>query len=279
MEESTSHTIHNGEPTMSLTFGAGPLAAHPPKTVNYRLESPAHALFMHPFARRVRALREGKVVLDTDRGFLLHETGLQPVLYAPVEDFAEELLTPTDHTTHCPFKGDASYHSLTVGETTVDNAVWSYPDPTPEALWLRGLASLYWDAADTWLDEDERVRGHLRDPYHRVDVRSSTRLVRVALGDTTLALTSSPKVLSETGLPNRLYIPLADVHQEYLAPSRTRTHCPYKGDAVYHDVRVGGTVASDAAWSYRRTLKDGYDVRDHVCFLHDDLTVTEELQP
>ncbi|TDQ46851.1 DUF427 domain-containing protein [Actinorugispora endophytica] len=264
---------------MSLTLGGGPLSARPPATVNYRLERPEHALFMHPFPRRVRAERGGRTVLDTERGLLLHETRLLPVLYAPVEDFDRSLLRDSDHTTHCPYKGDAVYRTLAAGESVFPDAVWSYPEPRAEAAWLSGLAAMYWDAADAWYDEDERVRGHLRDPYHRVDVRRSARRVRVSLGDAVVALTDRPRVLSETGLPNRLYVPRGDVRDGVLVPGATRAYCPYKGEAAYFGVRLDGRELADAAWCFPDPLKDGLDVRDHVCFLHDELTTEVEPRP
>jgi uncharacterized protein (DUF427 family) len=155
---------------------------------------------MQQFPRRVRATFGGQTVLDTTRGMLLHETGLPPQLYVPHEDIRAGLLRPTEHHTYCPFKGTASYWTVTVGDLEADNAIWYYPEPNAESAWLRGYAGFYWGAMDEWYDEDELVEGHLRDPYHRVDVRRSSRPVRVLLGDTVIAQTNAPLLLSETGL-------------------------------------------------------------------------------
>lgn len=132
-----------------------------------------------------------------------------------------------------PFKGDARYWSVRAGGRHTDNGVWEYPDPPASASWLRDHLAIDWDTADAWLDEDERVESHLRDPYHRVDVWQSTRHVRVLLGDVTIAETSRPMLLSETGLPNRYYLLPGDVHREVLTESSTRSVCPYKGTATY----------------------------------------------
>src|ERR1700732_989757 len=168
---------------MSLTFSAGPLSGHPPETVNYRIEGPAHKLLMHEFPRRVRAVFGGQTVVDTTRAVLLHETGLPPQVYVPVQDIRADLIQPTEHHTYCPFKGTASYWTVTAARQgqqsqVAENAIWSYPEPNPEASWLKGYAGFYWGAMDEWYDEDERVEGHLPDPYHRVDVRRSSRHVR-----------------------------------------------------------------------------------------------------
>ncbi len=236
---------------MSLTFSAGPrsggpLSGHPPKTVNYVIEGPAHKLLMHEFPRRLRATFGGQTVVDTTRAVLLHETGLPPQVYVPIDDIRADLIEPTDHHTYCPFKGTASYWTVTAGGQQAENAIWSYPDPNQEASWLAGYAGFYWDAMDEWFDEDEQVHGHLRDPYHRVDVRRSSRPVRVKAGDTVLAETTHPLLLSETGLPNRFYIPAQDVRQDLLEPSDTHTHCPYKGTASYWSVTNGGGKLTDA---------------------------------
>ncbi|TQM68690.1 uncharacterized protein (DUF427 family) [Actinomadura hallensis] len=254
---------------MSLTMRPGPLSGSPGDAVNYTIQGPEHLLFMHDFPRRVRAVFAGETVLDTDRGRLLHETGLLPVLYVPEEDVRTDLLERTDRTTHCPFKGDAAYWTLRAGDRESENAVWAYPEPKAESAWLRGLMAFYWNRVDAWFDEDEEVRGHLRDPYHRVDARESSRHVRVLLKGEVVAETDRPKVLSETGLPNRFYIPAEDVRRDLLTRSEKRTVCPYKGEATYWSL----DGAEDAAWSYEEPLENALKVRGHLCFLHDAITV------
>src|SRR5215217_5815196 len=157
---------------MSLTLGTGPLGTRPAGDFNFSLDgAPAHRIYFEPFPRRVRAMVGDRVVLDSVRGALLHESNIPPVLYVPIEDIDPELLRGSDHSTHCPFKGDASY--LHLGE--IENAVWTYRDPIDSAQWLEGYASLYWDKADAWFIEDERVFHRIRDPYHRVDVYEASR--------------------------------------------------------------------------------------------------------
>jgi uncharacterized protein (DUF427 family) len=258
---------------MSLTLSSGPLSGSAPETVNYRIDGPAHKLLMHQFPRRVRAVLGGQTVFDTTRAMLLHETGLLPQVYVPLDDIRADLIQPTDHHTYCPFKGTASYWTVTAGGQVAENAIWGYPEPNDEAGWLEGYAGFYWNAMDEWYDEDERVEGHLRDPYHRVDVRRSSRPVRVLLGDTVLAETTSPLLLSETGLPNRFYIPAADVRQDLLEESDKHTVCPYKGTASYWTISAGDRKLADAVWSYPQAEGDSAAVSGYLSFLHDDLTV------
>ncbi len=251
---------------MTLTLGHGPLAQEPRTKVNYRLEGPDHRLFFDPFPRRVRALFGGEIVLDSRNAMLLHETTLLPQLYVPMADLREDCLAGSDHTTRCPFKGRASYWTLQSGERSAPDAVWSYEEPTSEASWLKGYCALAFDAADAWFDEDQEIAGNLRDPYHRVDVRESSRHVRILAAGELIADTTRPKVLSETGLPNRYYIPPGDVRRELLEPSATHTVCPYKGTASYVTVRLGDRRIQDAAWFYPAPLEGALEAAGHLAF-------------
>ncbi len=236
---------------MTLTLGSGPFSGNGAGSINFSLDdAPSHRLLFENYPRRVRALVGGHTVLDSTRGKLLFETGITPVYYLPVEDLDGDSLEESDHATHCPFKGDASYWHLHVGDHTFENAVWLYPEPLAAAGWLEGYCSLYTDAVDLWLHEDEPVRGHLRDPYHRVDVLESSRKVTVEAGGETIAESDRPKMLFETGLAPRPYLLRADVLPGILSPSEKTTRCPYKGEASYWHLHVGDEVFEDAAWSY-----------------------------
>jgi uncharacterized protein (DUF427 family) len=255
---------------MSLTIGTGPLAGAPGGTFNFSLDhAPAHRIFFADFPRRLRALAGGRVLFDTEGAKLLYETGIKPVPYIPLGDFDRSLLEPTEHSTHCPFKGDASYYSA----AGVENAVWEYRDPKPEAAWLRGYAAPYWHKMDAWFVEEEPVFGHLRDPYHRVDVFESSRPVIVRANGRVIARSERPKLLFETGLATRVYIPRADVAAGALRPAEKRTICPYKGQATYWSL----DGIADAAWSYEAPLAEAAKVAGHVSFDADGVEV--ELGP
>ncbi len=253
---------------MSLTLSNGPLSSHRPSEVNYRIDGPKRLLLFEEFPRRVRAEPGGEVVADTRHGRLLHESSLLPVLYVPDVDLAPNLLEQAEHTTHCPFKGDAAYWSVRAGDRFAENAVWAYPDPIDDASWLRGFKAIEWGAMERWYDEDEEVQGHLRDPYHRVDVRLTTRPVRVVAGGEVLAESTRAKVLSETGLPNRYYLPREDVGAD-LEISDTTSVCPYKGTSTYWST----SSLEDVAWSYEEPLEAAMRTAGHVTFLHEDVAV------
>jgi uncharacterized protein (DUF427 family) len=261
---------------MSLTMRPGPLSTSPTPEVNYRVEGPAHRILFEPHPRRIRAELDGHTVLDTVGARLLHESNILPRLYVPLEDFDASLIERTDHTTHCPFKGDASYWSVRAGDRVAENAIWAYEDPLPEASWLAGYASMYWEAADAWYEEDEQVFGHLRDPYHRVDVCGSSRHAVARAGGEVLAETDSPVLLFETGFPVRVYFRPEDVRAELLTPSDRTTICPYKGTATYWSVTVGGETIPDAVWTYAEPLDESHAIAGLQSFLADGVVVELE---
>jgi uncharacterized protein (DUF427 family) len=115
---------------LSLTLANGPLSREPGAT-NYTIEGPENRMLFQAFPRRVRALLVERTVLVTRNGKLLHEAGYLPRLYMPREDIHVELLEATHHTTNCPFKGDASYWSVRVGDRVTENAVWAYAAARP----------------------------------------------------------------------------------------------------------------------------------------------------
>lgn len=252
---------------MALTLGSGPFGEQSTGEFNFEVAAPrGHALYLEDSPKRVRAVFNGETVADSRRVKLLHETNHLPVYYFPEEDIRGDLLQPTDHTTHCPFKGDASYRSVRVGDRTAENAVWHYPEPGEHFAPLAGYAAFYYDKMDTWYEEDEEVFGHPHDPYHRVDVLESSRHVKITVNGEVVAKTERPKLLFETGLPVRYYIPPEDVRTGLLVPSETHTVCPYKGVASYMSVNAGGELLEDLAWYYPEPLPEAVKVRDHLCF-------------
>ena len=216
---------------MTLTFPGAPLASEPPATTNYAIEGPRHRLLLHPFPRRVRARFAGEVVLDSTRGALLHESNILPRLYVPLEDVRADLLERTDHATHCPFKGDASYWSVRVGDRVAENAVWTYEEPIAGG----GLAARPGQRLP-------RAHGHLarrgrggHAPARPLSPRGRAPQLAAHRGPrrrrACVARSERPVVVAETGLPLRFYLPREDVLAE-LRPSATTASCPYKGESV-----------------------------------------------
>jgi uncharacterized protein (DUF427 family) len=261
---------------MALTVGTGPFGHRPGGVFNFERPRTKGVIYFEDSPRRMRALLAGETVVDSRHSKLLHEHGKLPVHYFPEEEVRMDLLEPTDHRTHCPWKGDARHYSVRVGDRVSENAAWSYPEPIPDAPPLAGYVAFYWNRMDEWLEEDEPVIGHARDPYHRVDVLDSSRSVRVEIGGEVVAETSRPRALFETGLPTRWYIPQDDVRQDLLRGSDNQTICAYKGVASYRSV----LDEEDVAWFYPEPQHDAERVRDYLCFFNErvDLYVDGELQ-
>ena len=249
---------------MTLTLGTGPLAAGAPTATNYVLDGPQHKLLFTAFPRRIRATLAGETIVDSERAMLLHESNIFPVVYVPMDDVSTQLLSKTDLSTHCPFKGDASYWTISAGDTVAENAVWGYENPLEAASWLQGYVAIEWGRMDHWYDEDDEIFGHIRDPYHRVDARPTSRRYQVRIDGHLVADTTDAFVVSETGADNRIYIPPADVRTDQLTRSDTATHCPHKGDTVYwHHIE---TDSHDVAWSYPAPLEEATRVAGYLCF-------------
>ncbi|MET9494914.1 DUF427 domain-containing protein [Streptomyces sp. NPDC006552] len=98
-----------------------------------------HKITIEQGTERVRVVRDGQVVADSARPLVLRETGCPVRYYLPGEDVTQELLTPSETTTYCPFKGTASYWSLPDAADTV----WSYPDPKPDVAAIKGHFCFY----------------------------------------------------------------------------------------------------------------------------------------
>ncbi|HEX8053205.1 MAG TPA: DUF427 domain-containing protein [Thermoleophilaceae bacterium] len=265
---------------MALTVGRGPFGHTPAGTFNRELPPLKGLIYFEDFPRRIRARFAGETVVDSCRAKLLHEHGLLPILYFPEDEVRTDLFEPSDHATHCPWKGDARHHTLRVGDSVAKDAAWSYPAPLEGAAGLAGHVAFYWDRVDGWLEEDEPLMVHMRDPYHRTDVLDTSRHVRVEIGGETVAESTRARALFETGLPPRWYLPREDVRDDALVPSDTRTGCAYKGYALYHSVRVGETEERDVVWYYPEPLRDAERIRDRLCFLNEvvDLYLDGELQ-
>ena len=109
-------------------------------------------------ARHVRVMIAGETIAETRRPSLLFETHLPTRYYIPREDVRTDLLTPTTHTSRCPYKGIAQYWSATVGGRTLENVVWSYPDPIPENPKIKGLLCFFNERVDLSVDGDLEPR-------------------------------------------------------------------------------------------------------------------------
>ena len=218
---------------------------------------------VEPSAKRVRVYFGGQVIADTTRPMLVWEIPYFPAYYFPVRDVRTDLLTPSGNTSHSPSRGDGRLYTIKAGDREAADAAMRYEDsPMPE---LRDLVRFEWEAMDAWFEEDEEIIVHPRDPHSRIDILQSSRHVRIEIDGVTFAETNSPRLLFETGLPTRYYLPKTAVRMDLLEPSDTVTRCPYKGQTVHWAAKVGGAT-KDVAWSYPAPLPESQKVIGMIAF-------------
>jgi uncharacterized protein (DUF427 family) len=109
---------------------------------------PDHPITIEPNAKRVRVVFNGKVVAESTRSLVMSEGKYPPVVYIPREDADASLLERTGHSTHCPYKGDASYFSIHAGDRVAENAIWTYEQPYPAMAEIKNYLAFYPNRVD-----------------------------------------------------------------------------------------------------------------------------------
>lgn len=210
--------------------------AHDTKEAHPSTRLPEEWLVVH-HRPRVRGLIDGSWAIDSAKARLVWPPGAQVPRYAfPLDDLS----------------------------ATVQRQARRL-DQLDEGL-EEPLYGVEWDTVDAWFEEDERVRVHPLDPFHRIDVRQSSRHLVVHVGGTVVCDSHRPVLLFETGLPTRYYVPQMDVRLELLESSDTVTRCAYKGEARHWHVVVDGRRDEDVCWSYPFPNAPYARVQDLVCF-------------
>jgi uncharacterized protein (DUF427 family) len=229
-------------------------------------------------AKRIRAYLGGQLVADTTEPLLVWEKPQYPAYYFPAADVRTELLEADGDIIHSPSRGDGRTFTLRAGGKEAAGAALRYEaSPFDE---LRDAIRLDWHAMDAWFEEDEQVFTHPRDPYTRVDILPSSRHIRIEVDGVTIAETTKPTLLFETGLPVRYYVPMTHVRMDVLRPSESVSHCPYKGQAEWWSLRVGDDSRADVAWSYPTPLPESQKIAGLISFYPErvDLYVDGVLQ-
>jgi uncharacterized protein (DUF427 family) len=252
----------------------------------------AHQGTLHePVARRVRIEHGNETIAETDQPLLVWEPRrIVPSYAIPVDDLHAELVpvagqdeTPDPAQSRVLHPGipfavhTAPGQSLTVRtqNESLESAAFRPADPD-----LEGYVILDFRALDAWYEEDERIVSHPQDPFKRISVRRSSRQVQIEVDGQLLAESKQARLLFETGLPTRYYLPEADVRTELFVPSDRRTYCAYKGQASYWSVDLGERVHKNLVWTYRQPLHDALPVRDLLAFYNErvDIVVDGERQ-
>ena len=181
---------------------------------------------VEPAPRRVRATLGGEQIFDTTSARYVWEVPYYPQYYIPLEDVDMRFVIDEGHA-QSTRQGTAHRHSLRAGGMEHAGAVRVFGEDAITGV--AGTARFDWSALDAWYEEDEQVFVHPRNPYARVDALRSHRHVRVSLEGVTLADTTAPVLVFETGLPTRYYIDRTDIAFEHLVPTRHADRLPVQG--------------------------------------------------
>lgn len=253
---------------MGLAWQQGPLG----RTIGLFLTPellPEPLLFAEPLRRRMRVRFGGEWIADSEDVVLLHESGRYPVAYFPVDDIRPGVLEQENRTTRHGELGPTSWYTVTAGDKSAERAAWTFTGLPEHARLLKGRVAFAWRAMDAFYEEDERIVGHAADPYHRIDIRKSSRHLVVKDGDRVIADTTRPVVLYESGFAPRWYVPRTDVDESAVTPVDGQTFCPYKGLASYYDIGEH----KRAVWSYRDAWPEVSRISDLVSFEPDKIDV------
>lgn len=228
-------------------------------------------------AKRIRAYLGGELVADTTRPLLVWEVPYYPTYYFPASDVRTGLLHADGALEHSPSRGDGETFTVRAGGREARAAAVRYEDSPIELL--RGTIKLQWQAMDGWFEEDEEVFTHARDPYTRVDILASSRHVRVEVAGVTVAESMSPRLLFETGLPVRYYLPKTHVRMELMQRDERVTHCPYKGRAESWSVLAGAELHESLAWCYPTPLPESEKIAGLMAFYNEKVDLFVEGVP
>lgn len=228
----------------------------------------------------IRVMFGGEFIANSKRACLLLTAGPADYFF-PQEDVRIDYLQHTDHVRHSSLLGDAHYWRVIAGDKIAEDAAWSYPEALPNLPDLTGYIAFEWGKMDAWFEEAEEVFVHPHNPYHRIDTLQSSRHVRIAIGDETLAESRSPVLLFETGLPTRYYLSKLDVNMDMLLPSDTVTGCAYKGKAAYYSAKTASGIIPDIAWYYTYPTLEAAKIAGRIAFYNEkvDLYVDSMKQP
>jgi uncharacterized protein (DUF427 family) len=217
----------------------------------------------------MRVYYAGAWIADSEDVVLLHEPGRYPVAYFPIGDISEGVLVDEGRRTDHRNLGDTQWFTVRAAERSTPHAAWLHSALPRHAAVLRDRVAFAWRAMEAFYEEDERIVGHAADPYHRIDIRATSRHLVVRDGDRVVADTHAPLALYESGFDIRWYVPRDDIDESALKAVDGQTFCPYKGLASYYSI---GTRAR-GAWSYTDAWPEVARVRNMVSFEPDKIDV------
>src|SRR5260221_673853 len=210
---------------MGLSWQQGPLSGVSVGRFLTPEPLPKRLLFAERLRRRLRVKLAGEWIADSEDVLLLHEPGRYPVAYFPLGDIRAGVLVSENRSTQHRDLGDTGWFAVDVDGRRVAHAAWQHTRLPDHAGELRGRIAFAWRAMDAFYEEDERIVGHAADAYHRIDIRQSSRHLVVKDGTRTIADTTRPVALFESGFAPRWYVPRPDIDETALVPVEGQTFC------------------------------------------------------
>jgi len=225
---------------------------------------------VQPSPRWVRAYFNGLVVADSREMVLFFERPY-PNYFFPKRHVRMEYLHKSDTLEYREGRGETEFWHLEVDGKRCENAALSH-----RGHGVGDYLTFKWDAIDRWLEEEEEIFVHARNPYHRIDAVPSSRHIEVYVDGIEVAASRKPVLLFETDLPTRYYLPREDVRMELLEKTATVTRCPYKGIAQTFGVRIAEKFNADFAWSYPAPIAACVNIKNLICFYNEVVDISED---
>lgn len=120
-------------------------------------DNPTRVITVEPFRGTVTVSFSDAIIASSDRAKVLKEGDYQPVFYIPFEDVYWDFLRKSDTTTHCPYKGNASYWNVTATGESEKDVMWAYENPYDEMAVIKGYAAFYPDRVRIEATTEDRV--------------------------------------------------------------------------------------------------------------------------
>jgi uncharacterized protein (DUF427 family) len=210
-------------------------------------------------AKRIRVFFAGDVLADSVSAQLCYVTGQHPEYVIPVAEITWAKLMVDDVSLVDSPVGSYRPIRSAVGKREIGRSYVGGP--------ASGFVSFDFEGMDAWFEEDEQIWFHARDPFRRVDVIESSRQIEITVGSQVVARSSRPRLVTETGLPERWYVPRIDVDWSHLTPSATSSGCQYKGIANWwHMSQEGSDKLADLVWGYERPIPEAGKLAGLVSF-------------
>ncbi|KAI8577924.1 hypothetical protein K450DRAFT_200821 [Umbelopsis ramanniana AG] len=240
-----------------------------------RITSKSNAVVYEQSPRWIRGFHKETKIVDSKRAYLVWEgTSLIPFWAFPTSDVIG--LVESD-TVNGGRDGDRGqwFHVKTEAET-LNNAAWRFKKETPGFVpEAEDLVVFDFTKLSKWLEDDEVAFGHPRSPYSRIDVRLSSRHVKVEIDGVVVAETTSALFVYENGHPTRYYINAVDVKAlPQFTPSDYKSACPYKGVASYFTATINGQEYPNIAWTYLDPVPGIERIQGRWSFWNEKLDIT-----